>query len=84
LKQARQRASRRFLNDGARSSLPQYRQTKFSPADFARDKRGVRARTLASDLAVAATVLLVLGFVAKVPGLLTLFRLRLVSAGSVA
>jgi hypothetical protein len=84
LKQARQRASRRFMNDGARSSLPQYRQTKFPQADFARDKRGVRARTLASDFAFAATVLMVLSFVANVPGLLTLFPLRLVSAGSVA
>ena len=78
------RVARRFLNDGARSSLPQYRQTKFPPADFARDKRGVRARPLASDFAVAATVLLVLGFVADVCGLLTLFPLRLVSVGSVA
>jgi hypothetical protein len=32
LKQAWQRASRRFLKDGARSSLPQYRHTSFSAA----------------------------------------------------
>ncbi|HUO04088.1 MAG TPA: hypothetical protein VMU16_02715 [Candidatus Binataceae bacterium] len=30
MKQARHRASRRFLKDGARSSLPQYLQTNFS------------------------------------------------------
>ena len=41
LKQARHRASRRFLNDGARSSLPQYRQTSF-PTDAAFDDRGGR------------------------------------------
>jgi hypothetical protein len=40
LKQARQRASRRFLKDGARSSLPQYLQTSFSVLDPARDDRG--------------------------------------------
>jgi hypothetical protein len=40
LKQARQRASRLFLKDGARSSLPQYRQTSFSVLDAARDNRG--------------------------------------------
>jgi hypothetical protein len=39
LKHARQRASRRFLNDGARSSLPQYLQTSFSALDTARDDR---------------------------------------------
>jgi hypothetical protein len=39
---------------------------------------------LASDFAVGAAVLLVLSFVANVPGRLTLFPLRLVSAGSVA
>jgi len=37
LKQARQRASRRFLKDGARSSLPQYRQTNLSGLDPVRD-----------------------------------------------
>jgi hypothetical protein len=42
LKQARQRASRLLLNDGARSSLPQYRQINFSPSGFARDDRGGR------------------------------------------
>jgi hypothetical protein len=42
LKQARHRASRRCLNDGARSSLPQYRQTGFSVLDPARDGRGDR------------------------------------------
>jgi hypothetical protein len=40
LKQARHRASRRFLNDGARSSLPQYRQTNLSALEAARDERG--------------------------------------------
>jgi hypothetical protein len=40
LKQARHRASRRFLNDGARSSLPQYLQTRFSVLEAARDDRG--------------------------------------------
>jgi hypothetical protein len=42
LKHSRQRASRRFLNDGARSSLPQYRQSNFSPFDFAPNDRGGR------------------------------------------
>jgi len=42
LKQARQRASRRFLKDGARSSLLQYRQTKLSELDAARDDRAGR------------------------------------------
>jgi hypothetical protein len=37
LKQARHRASRLFLNEGARSSLPQYLQTSFSALDTARD-----------------------------------------------
>jgi hypothetical protein len=37
LKQARQRASRRFLNNGARSSLPQYRQTNGSILEAVRD-----------------------------------------------
>jgi hypothetical protein len=40
LKQARQRASRRFLKEGAKSSLPQYRQTSFSVLDVDRDDRG--------------------------------------------
>ena len=35
--QARHRASRRFLNDGARSSLPQYLQTSFSALVADRD-----------------------------------------------
>jgi hypothetical protein len=34
LKQARHLVSRLFLNEGARSSLPQYRQTSFSPEVF--------------------------------------------------
>jgi hypothetical protein len=42
LKQARQRASRLFLNDDARSSLLQYRQINFSPFGFACDDRGGR------------------------------------------
>jgi hypothetical protein len=37
LKQARHRASRRFLKDGARSSLPQYLQTSFSAPLIDRD-----------------------------------------------
>src|ERR1700738_3009521 len=37
-----QRASRLLLNDGARSSLPQYRQINFSPFGFAGDDRGGR------------------------------------------
>jgi hypothetical protein len=40
LKQARHRASRLFLKEGARSSLPQYLQTSFSVLDAARDDRG--------------------------------------------
>jgi hypothetical protein len=58
LKQARQRASRRFLKDGARSSLPQYLQTSFSALDLARDDRGeafaVVAARAAFGLAPAA------------------------------
>jgi hypothetical protein len=42
LKQARQRASRLFLNEGATSSLPQYRQINFSAFCFARDDRDGR------------------------------------------
>jgi hypothetical protein len=42
LKQARQRASRRFLKDGGRSSLPQYRQISFSEREAARDDRAGR------------------------------------------
>jgi hypothetical protein len=42
LKQARQRASRRFTNDGARSSLLQYRHTNFFISDATRDDRGGR------------------------------------------
>jgi hypothetical protein len=55
-----------------------------SASGFCTRTRGVRARPSASDFAVGATVLLVLGFVADVRGLLTLFPLRLVSVGSVA
>jgi len=40
LKQARQRASRRFLKEGVRSSLPQYRQTSFSVMLVDSDDRG--------------------------------------------
>jgi hypothetical protein len=42
LKQARHRASRRILKDGARSSLPQYLQTSFSVLDPTHDDRGGR------------------------------------------
>jgi hypothetical protein len=42
LKQARHRASRRFLKDGAMSSLPQYRQITFSVLVAARDDRAGR------------------------------------------
>jgi hypothetical protein len=45
LKQARHRASRLFLKDGARSSLPQYLQTSFSVLDPARDDCGGRRGT---------------------------------------
>jgi len=52
LKQARQRASRRFLNDGARSSLPQYRQTSFSALDASLDdRRDARATLLVFERA---------------------------------
>jgi len=46
LKQARHRVSRRFLNDGARSSLPQYLQTNLSTLVAARDDCGRRAAFL--------------------------------------
>jgi hypothetical protein len=46
LKQARQRASRLFLKDGARSSLPQYLQTNFSALDAARDDPSGRCAAL--------------------------------------
>jgi hypothetical protein len=55
LKQARQRASRLFLNDGARSSLPQYRQTSFSALAAERDARG-RPLLLAEVAAVFGCV----------------------------
>jgi hypothetical protein len=42
LKQARHRASRLFLRDGARSSLPQYLQIRFSVLDATREGRGGR------------------------------------------
>jgi hypothetical protein len=42
LKQERHRASRLFLKDGARLSLPQYLQASFSVLDAARDDRGGR------------------------------------------
>jgi hypothetical protein len=45
LKQARQRVSRRFLNDGARSSLPQYRQINFSLLGLAPEDRIGRGTT---------------------------------------
>jgi hypothetical protein len=54
LKQARHRASRLFLNEGARSSLPQYRQTSFSVLDAARDDRGGRRRAFVVFVARAA------------------------------
>jgi hypothetical protein len=53
LKQARQRASRLFLKDGARSSLPQYLQTSFSALDPARDDRGGHRGTFSFFLAGA-------------------------------
>jgi hypothetical protein len=53
LKQARQRASRRFLKDGARSSLPQYRQTKLSELEAARDDRAGRCGVFAVFVARA-------------------------------
>jgi hypothetical protein len=54
LKQARQRASRRFLKDGARSSLPQYRQTTFSAPDVDRDDRGESVEAFARRAAFGA------------------------------
>jgi hypothetical protein len=42
LKQARHRASRLFLKDGARSSLPQYLHTNFSTLDAVFDDRNGR------------------------------------------
>jgi len=54
LKQARQRASRRFLKEGARSSLPQYRQTSFSVPDVDRDDRGVSFGVFAGRAAFGA------------------------------
>jgi hypothetical protein len=54
LKQARQRASRLFLKDGAKSSLLQYRQTSFSVLDPARDDRGGRGGTFVVFAARAA------------------------------
>jgi hypothetical protein len=61
LKQARHRASRLFLKEGARSSLPQYLQTNFSALDAARDDRhGRRAAFLVFEaraaFGLAATV----------------------------
>jgi hypothetical protein len=41
LKQARQRASRLFWNDGARSSLPQYLQSNFGCLDERAGRPGV-------------------------------------------
>jgi len=49
LKRARHRASRRFLNDGARSSLPQYRQTSFC-VDFVRADLPGRRTSFSSAL----------------------------------
>jgi hypothetical protein len=43
LKQARHLASRRFLKDGARSLLPQYRQSSFSGLLADWDRRGLAA-----------------------------------------
>jgi hypothetical protein len=54
LKQALQRASRLFLKDGARSSLPQYLQTSFSVVDPVRDDRGGRCRAFVVFAARAA------------------------------
>ena len=54
LKQARQRASRRFLKDGAKSSLPQYRQTSFSAPAVDRDDRGESVEAFARRAAFGA------------------------------
>jgi hypothetical protein len=56
LKQARQRASRLVLNDGARSSLPQYRQINFSPSGFARDDRPLLVFEASAPFGLAAAV----------------------------
>jgi len=42
------------LKDGARSSLPQYLQTKFSTFDAARDERGGRGPAFVGFAARAA------------------------------
>jgi hypothetical protein len=62
LKQARHRASRLFLKDGARSSLPQYLQTSFSVLDPARDDRGGRCGTFVVFAARAAVGLVPTAF----------------------
>jgi hypothetical protein len=54
LKQARQRASRRFTNDGARSSLPQYRLTTFSVLDVDSDDRSESFGAFAGRAALGA------------------------------
>ena len=65
--QARHQSSRIFLKYGARSSLPQYRQTNFSVFDAALDDCGgrreaflVAAFGLALTPAAVATLLFVL------------------------
>jgi hypothetical protein len=64
LKQARQRVSRLLMKDGARSSLPQYRQTNFSAVDVARADCGGRREALlvftgCAGFCLAATAFLV-------------------------
>jgi hypothetical protein len=54
LKQARHRASRLFMKDGARSSLPQYLQSSFCVLDAARDDRDGRCGTFVVFAARAA------------------------------
>jgi hypothetical protein len=53
LKQARQRASRLFLKDGARSSLPQYLQTNFLALNARDDPSGRCAAFLVFERIVA-------------------------------
>jgi hypothetical protein len=53
-RQLHARGVRRFLNDGTRSSLPQYRQTSFSDPDVAPDDRSGRCEAFVVFVAWAA------------------------------
>jgi hypothetical protein len=72
LKQARHRASRLFLKEGERSSLPQYLQTNFSALEVARDdRRGRCAAFLAFEARAAFDLAATAFFFAAGTGLLT-------------